>query len=64
MPVYTVRVDVATRRPPRIDREIYYRVDAPTGLAAELLCCQWAASRPGVTMPVGSAVEDWEEDAP
>jgi hypothetical protein len=60
MSVYTVAVDVATHRPPTVDNTIYYRVEAESGLLAELTALQWAASRPGVVMPVGSFVFDWE----
>ena len=59
MGVYAVEVAVATRRPPRADATIYYTIDAPDGLTAELTACQWAAVNPAVVMPVGSIVTDW-----
>lgn len=64
MSVYKVEVDVALRRPPRRDKTLYYVVEADTGQDAELIACQMAYARRGVSMPVGSVVTDWEEGAP
>ena len=64
MGIYGVQVDVALRRPPRVDARLYYRLTAQSGLEAELQAGQWAACRPGVVMPIGAVVLDWEEDAP
>ena len=59
-----VDVDVALRRPPRADRRLRYAIAvdvdglevAAAERAAELAAQQWAASRPGVVMPVASRV--------
>lgn len=61
--VYLVQVDVAYRRPPRVDGRIYYLIEADSGVGAELTACQWAACSRGVVMPVGSVVLDWEPGA-
>lgn len=61
MSVFGVQVGIALSRPPRTDRHVWFRIEAPTGVEAELIACQWAASHPRVVMPVSALVLDWEE---
>lgn len=52
MAVFGVVVDVATIRPPACHGQRRYLLDATGPTEALLLACQWAASEPGVVMPV------------
>jgi hypothetical protein len=61
MNTYTVEVAVSLARPPRHDATIFYVLEAPNGLTAELTACQWASHHRRVVMPVGSVVTNWPE---
>lgn len=63
MSIYTVEVEVALSRPPRVDATIYFALEAESGHAAELLAQQIAAYHPRVCMPVGSLVTSWDDAA-
>ena len=64
MSIYWIEVDVALQRPPRVDAQMYFCIEARSGVEAELIACQWAACSRHVVMPVGSVVYDWVADAP
>src|SRR5213075_1607870 len=53
---YLVAVSVAHSRPPKTDDVLFFALAGADPLAAQLAGCQWAASLPGVVMPVASEV--------
>jgi hypothetical protein len=56
--LFVVEVDVALRRPPRVDATVYFVIDADGRLEAERVACQMVHVRENVVMAVGSRSMD------